>query len=197
LPWLLARLLGLPEAGKTGVYILLGDDPAGLGGLFAYIGESDDVWKRLSQHARPEEADGKDCWDLAIVVTSKDANLTKAHARYLESRFIALAQQAGRCQLDNGTAPPPPLLLPEADVSDMEYFIEQARTVLPVLGVNILRSLAAAPGPPADSPAYGTVLVAAAESPVFELRLRKTLSAQGPVHLTLRDGRRCPGPVGC
>lgn len=176
----LARLLGRPEAGKTGVYILLGDDPAGLGGLFAYIGEGDDVGKRLSQHARPEEAGGKDFWDLAIVVTSKDANLTKAHARYLESRFIALAQQAGRCQLDNGTAPPP-LPLPEADVSDMEYFIEQARIVLPVLGVNILRSPAASPGPPADSPAYGTVSAAAAESPVFELRLRKlniTASAQ-------------------
>jgi hypothetical protein len=41
-------------------------------------------------------------------------NLTKAHARYLESRFIALAQQAGRCRLDNGTAPPL-LPLPEAD----------------------------------------------------------------------------------
>jgi hypothetical protein len=57
--------------------------------------------------------------DLAIVVTSKDANLTKAHARHLESRFIALAQQAARCRLDNGTAPEP-LPLPEADVSDME-----------------------------------------------------------------------------
>jgi hypothetical protein len=103
----LARLLDRPEAGKTGLYILLGDDPAGLGGLLAYIGEGDDVGRRLSQHARPEGTGGKDFWDLAIVVTSKDANLTKAHARYLESRFIAMAQQAARCRLDNGTAPAP------------------------------------------------------------------------------------------
>ena len=35
---------------------------------------------------------------------------------------------------------PLPLPLPEADVSDMEYFIAQASIILPVLGVNILRS---------------------------------------------------------
>ena len=39
------------------------------------------------------------------MLTSKDANLTKAHARYLESRFITLAQQARRSRLTNGTAP--------------------------------------------------------------------------------------------
>ena len=77
------------------------------------------------------------------MLTSKDANLTKAHARYLESRFITLAQQARRSRLINGTAPAP-LPLPEADVSDMEYFIAQAKIILPVLGVNILRSAATA-----------------------------------------------------
>ena len=77
------------------------------------------------------------------MLTSKDANLTKAHARYLESSFIALARQARRSRLVNGTAPPP-LPLPEADVSDMEYFIAQAKIILPVLGVNILRAPATA-----------------------------------------------------
>ena len=104
----LARLLGRSETGKTGVYILLGDDPAGLGGLLPYVGEGNDLGKRLSQHARPEGAGGKDFWDLAIVVTSKDAKVTKAHARHLESRLITLALQAGRCRLENGTAPPLP-----------------------------------------------------------------------------------------
>ena len=93
---------------------------------------------RLRQHARAEEQGGKDFWDRAIVLTSKDANLTKAHARYLESGFIALAQQARRSRLVNGT--PAAASLPEADVSDMEYFIAQAKIILPVLGVNILRA---------------------------------------------------------
>jgi len=128
----LAALLKRPETSRTGIYVLLGDDPESLGGTLAYIGEGDEVRTRLQQHARDEEQGGKDFWDRAIVLTSKDANLTKAHARYLESRCIALAQHARRARLINGTAPPLPPL-PEADESDMEYFIAQAAIILPVL----------------------------------------------------------------
>jgi hypothetical protein len=164
----LAALLKRQETSRTGIYILLGDDPESLGGSLAYIGEGDDVSKRLYQHARAEDQGGKDFWERAIVLTSKDANLTKAHARYLESRFITLAQQARRSRLTNGTAPML-LPLPEADVSDMEYFIAQARIVLPVLGVNILRSAATADGGTAEA----TSVPVPPSSPVFELRLKK------------------------
>ena len=163
----LAALLKRQEASRTGIYLLLGDDPESLGGSLAYIGEGDDVGKRLYQHARSEDQGGKDFWDRAIVLTSKDANLTKAHARYLESRFITLAWQARRARLLNGTSPAP-LPLPEADKSDMEYFIAQAKIILPVLGVNILRSAAAA----ADG-AAAVSAPARASSPVFTLHLKK------------------------
>jgi hypothetical protein len=166
----LAELLKRPEASRTGIYILIGDDPAALGGSLTYIGEGDDVGKRLYQHARHEEQGGKDFWERAVVLTSKDANLTKAHARYLESRFIALAQQASRTKLTNGTAPTP-IMLPEADVSDMEYFIAQAKIVLPVLGVNIFRSASTTgvlEGGQVNAPA-----VSPSSSPVFELRLKR------------------------
>ncbi|QRI79254.1 MULTISPECIES: GIY-YIG nuclease family protein [Rhodococcus] len=164
----LAALLKRPETSRTGIYILLGEDPDSLGGLLTYIGEGDDVSTRLYQHARLEDQRGKDFWDRAVVLTSKDTNLTKAHARYLESRFITLALQASRARLTNATSPPP-ITLPEADVSDMEYFIEQAKIVLPVLGVNIFRS-------PATSPVASSVETAdrrRSESPVFEMTLRK------------------------
>lgn len=165
----LAALLKRPEATRTGIYILLGDDPNSLGGQMAYIGEGDDVSKRLYQHARSEDQNGKDFWDRAIVLTSKDANLTKAHARYLESRFITLALQASRARLTNGTTPPP-IVLPEADVSDMEYFIEQAKIVLPVLGVNIFRS------PKAMTTASTTEAVdPRTDSPLFEMTDRKSV----------------------
>ena len=163
----LAGLLKRPEAFRTGIYLLLGDDPDSLGGSLAYIGEGDDVGKRLYQHARAEDQGGKDFWDRAILLTSKDANLTKAHARYLESRFITLAAQARRSRLINGTAPAL-LPLPEADVSDMEYFISQAKIVLPVLGVNILRSAATA-----DNGGAGAVSGPPAASPVFVLQVKK------------------------
>lgn len=171
----LAALLKRPEATRTGIYILLGDDPDSIGGQMAYIGEGDDVSKRLHQHARSEDQNGKDFWDRAVVLTSKDTNLTKAHARYLESRMIALTLRASRARLTNSTAPPP-IILPEADVSDMEYFIEQAKIVLPLLGVNLLRSRAAGDiaSPRADDRSRGV-------SPVFAMRLKKdgiTASAQ-------------------
>ena len=161
----LAGLLKRPETSRTGVYILIGDDPDRLGRSLAYIGEGDDISKRLYQHARPEAQNGKDFWDRAIVLTSKDSNLTKAHARYLESRFITMAQQSNRAMLINATAPLP-LTLPEADVSDMEYFIAQAKIVLPVLGVNLFRSVASTE---ASSSEVGVPTIAQ-RSPVFELR---------------------------
>ncbi len=167
----LAALLKRPETSRTGIYILLGDDPDSVGGVMAYVGKGDDVGKRLYQHARAEDLGGKDFWERAVVLTSKDANLTKAHARYLESRLIALAGQASRAKLTNGTAPLP-VLLPEADVSDMEYFIEQALIMLPVLGINIFRS-AAARGPRIVTQTGTARIVQAGGSPVFELRHRK------------------------
>lgn len=163
----LAALLKRPEVTRTGIYILLGDDPESLGGQMAYVGEGDDVSKRLYQHARSEDQNGKDFWDRAIVLTSKDTNLTKAHARYLESRLITLALQADRARLINGTTPPP-IVLPEADVSDMEYFIEQTKIVLPVLGVNIFRSPRATST--VTSPDSADTRT---DSPLFEMRLKK------------------------
>ncbi|KQQ25459.1 GIY-YIG nuclease family protein [Frondihabitans sp. Leaf304] len=130
----LPALLRREEARRTGVYLLLGDAPDSVGGLQVYIGEGDDISTRLTNHARE-----KDFWERAVVLTSKDANLTKAHARYLESRFLQIAREAQRSELVNGTAPPL-IALPEGDVSDMEYFITQALIALPVLGVNVLRT---------------------------------------------------------
>jgi len=159
------RLLNRPEARRTGIYILLGDDPESLDGQSAYIGEADVISTRLRQHAHP--ANGKDFWDRVVILTSKDTNLTKAHARYLESRLIELATGAQRATLSNSTAPnlPP---LPESDQSDMEFFIGQAKIVLPILGVNIFRSTAPLP---TDSSQIHSA--ARPESPVFEAKLAK------------------------
>jgi hypothetical protein len=154
----LADLLKRDEAQRTGVYFLLGDDEAVVGDTRCYIGEADIVADRLRYHHRD-----KNFWDRVIVITSKDTNLTKSHGRYLESRLISLARQAGRVTLENGTAPPMPAL-PEADGSDMDYFLSQLQIVLPVLGVNAIRVRPTKPT---------TTAVAATESPVFELRHAK------------------------
>lgn len=124
------------EARRTGVYFLVGPDPEQAGKDRLYIGEGDNVIHRLSHHAKDE---AKDFWSKAVLVISKDANLTKAHVRYLESRLIRTAQSVGRASLTNGTAPPLPSL-PESDQADMEYFLDQVQMVLPVLGFPYLQS---------------------------------------------------------
>lgn len=154
----LADLLKRDEAQRTGVYFLLGDDETALGDTRCYIGEADVVADRLRHHNRDSN---KDFWDRVVVVTSKDTNLTKSHGRYLESRLISLAKQAGRVTLENSTAPPVPAL-PEADASDMDYFLSQLQIVLPVLGVNAIRVRPTKP--PSAAVADST------ESPVFRLR---------------------------
>jgi hypothetical protein len=148
----LADLLKRDEAQRTGAYLLLGEDESAIENTRCYIGEADAVADRLRYHQRD-----KDFWDRVVVITSKDANLTKAHGRYLESRLISLASAAGRVSLENSTAPPLPAL-PEADASDMDYFVSQLQIVLPVLGVNAIRvptaAVRQAAGEPNDSPVF-------------------------------------------
>lgn len=143
----LSELIQRPEVMRTGVYFLVGPDVGDGVGTQVYIGETDDAAQRLKEHNRPEDKGGKDFWERVCVVTSKDANLTKGHIKYLESRLIKIARAAGRCELRNGTDH---LYanLPEADKSDMEFFVEQILTLLPVLGFAFLRSMpkVAAPG---------------------------------------------------
>lgn len=131
----LADLAKREEPRRTGVYFLVGPDPRNPSRDCVYIGEGDCVLTRLANH---DKDDMKDFWTRTVVVTSKDENLTKAHARYLESRLIQMAHDANRAQVGNGTAPPVPPL-PEADVADMEYFLEQVVMILPVLGFSFLQ----------------------------------------------------------
>ena len=85
----------------------------------------------------------KDFWDEVIIITSKDANPTSAHVRYLESRLVRIAKTVGRVSLENVQGPTGGADLPEADASDMDYFIEQVRILMPVLGYDIFRGRAA------------------------------------------------------
>lgn len=163
----LPKFLTRPEVSRTGVYLLYGQDTVNADTVMLYIGESDNVGARLKQHNQEGK---KDYWERTCIITSKDQNITKAHARYLESRLIGIAKAAGRAQVDNNTTPPP-VALPEADQSDMEYFIDQIRLVLPVLGLEFFRG---SPRPSTDSGSdnNGSEIIGA--GPKFELSIKKT-----------------------
>ena len=162
----LPAFLQRSELDRTGIYFLTGPEPEDPDMLCVYIGESDNVRKRLIQHSKDIN---KDFWERTCVVTSKDQNITKAHARYLEARLIAIANGAGTASVVNGTAPPP-VALPEADSSDMEFFIDQLRLILPVLGFEFLRQYK--PAAKASSEAANT-LDDRSGSPIFRLTSKK------------------------
>jgi hypothetical protein len=117
------------ELKRAGVYVLWG--PSESGQLpRVYVGEGDAVLQRLDEHART-----KDFWTHAVVFTSKDQNLNKAHVQHLEARLVALAGEAKRAELDNGNVPQRPALS-EADVADAEGFLADLLLCLPVVGVS-------------------------------------------------------------
>lgn len=138
---------------RTGLYILSGPSEDNLNRERVYIGESDNVFKRLVQH---EKSENKDFWNRAVLVVSKDENLTKSHVRYLESRLIDIAKQSQRAELDNTTAPDTKSL-PESEEADMEFFLDQVLLILPILGFTFTKpSLSSGEGP--KDPSEGSPL---------------------------------------
>ena len=127
----LVAVLGREEARRPGIYFLL-DEAAEAALPTLYIGESDNVAGRIKAH------DGQREFGRVAIVTSKDANLTKAHVLYLESRMIELREGIGRVIVANGRASEI-RSLPESDRADMEYFVQQLELVLPVIGFDVLR----------------------------------------------------------
>ena len=120
------------EIDQAGVYFLVGTD-AQSNKPKAYIGEAEDVGKRLKQQRE------KEFWVQVIVFVSKDENLTKSHIRYLEGRLIEDAAKIGRFELENDQTSG--AKLPEADREDMEVFLTRISQLLPVLGCDILTPL--------------------------------------------------------
>lgn len=117
---------------SPGIYVLMGDDPDETFEGMAYVGEAEDVGKRLASH---QNDDSKDFWTDTVVFTSKDAALNKAHIRYLESRLISLAHDVKRVRLANGTQPSPPPMS-HADRAEAEGFLAEVLAIFPVLGVS-------------------------------------------------------------
>ncbi|MCB9869690.1 MAG: GIY-YIG nuclease family protein [Planctomycetes bacterium] len=126
---LLTDKRGRPEFLRTGVYILVGTpEPGGLPTI--NVGQTDEIRTRLTQHQR------KDFWDRAVFFTSKDGSLNRAHVLYLEARLLKLAREAKRAILDNEQLPEPPGLT-EAEQADVDGFLEDILSVLPVVGLNV------------------------------------------------------------
>jgi predicted GIY-YIG superfamily endonuclease len=123
------QALARPEAGRPGVYLLVGDVE---GETHLYVGETDEIKTRITTHAAQ-----KDWWSTAILITSSGEPLNKAHARYLESRLHSDATRLRKIALDNDKSPTESTLS-EAAMAHMDDFLENIYLVLPALRFDFL-----------------------------------------------------------
>src|SRR5690625_257960 len=129
------KIINRDEFNSPGVYCLKGDPLDDAYEEKIYIGEAENIKVRIKQHLSSPDKDFKEL----IFFVSKDEWLTKTQIKYLESRLIQLAIEAKTAQIDNGNIPSLPTLH-EADISDMEYFLEQIKLILPIMGFKFLNA---------------------------------------------------------
>ncbi len=117
------------EAIRPGIYFLIGN-AVETGEPSIYIGEAEEVAKRLKQHL------SKEFWNQVVAFVSKDENLTKAHIKYLEGKLIDIGNKAGKGIIQNNQSSG--ARLPESDQAEMDIFLERILKLLPVMGTSLL-----------------------------------------------------------
>lgn len=132
---MLSAFLARAEASQVGIYILFGENDAGV--QQAYIGQSGNVGGRLSQHNN-----NKDFWTRAVAVVSLTNNWTQTHVAYLEWLCIQQALSADRYALENGNGGAKPFT-PEALEADCQEVFDTLRILLTTLGHPIFEQLTA------------------------------------------------------
>ena len=113
------------ESSRPGVYFLIGNDIE-TGEPSAYVGEAEEVAKRLKQHL------SKEFWNQVVAFVSKDENLTKAHIKYLEGKLIEIGMRAAKGVIQNNQGSG--ARLPESDQAEMDIFLDRILKLLPVMG---------------------------------------------------------------
>lgn len=123
------------EYKRPGVYFLKAPSNNSNYNEKIYIGEGEDVSARLKKHL----VDSNKEFDECIVFIGKDEMLTKAHIKYLETKLIQLSLEYGNVEVENIQQSNKLTSLPEADQSDMDYFLEQIKIILPTVEFNCFR----------------------------------------------------------
>ena len=126
-----------PEIERPGVYVLIGADETEPGRLLGYIGESEGVGGRLATHSADS---ARSFWNDTVVLVSKDENLTKSHARYVEASLIRAVSDNPRWTLPNANRPSNDAgKLPLPDRVAMDEFIDQTKTLVGARGWDLFQ----------------------------------------------------------
>lgn len=117
-------LLKTDACSKYGVYLLLSQD-------MVYIGQSFDLSKRINQHLS-----GKNWWESAVILTTKDDSLTHSDIDYLENVLIDKAFKIERLDCDNKKKGNPPKVDKFRKVV-LEQYLEEALFLMQLIGINV------------------------------------------------------------
>jgi hypothetical protein len=119
----------IDELSVPGVYFLLKESNSEIIKNI-YIGEADEVNKRLNNHFTQ-----KDWWDDFIIFISKDTSLTKAHVRWLENKLFEIAKSNPSTIIVENNVIPSGSKLPASDIDDMNEFLDNLIFILDNLGI--------------------------------------------------------------
>ena len=112
----------------AGIYFLFGYQGSK---NFVYVGEAEDVYRRLTQHT-PEK--DRFIWDTAVVfIATGDGVLDKAKIKYLENRLYSIIKSENSYILWNKNKPTKSKISKPSENS-MESAIDKIKLVIPVLG---------------------------------------------------------------
>ena len=117
---------------KPGVYFLIGHNDEDKETV--YIGEAEDVYKRLIQHQE------KDFWTESLVFISKDENLNKAHIKHLEFLLHNEATEANRYEVFNTNIPTKPSIS-ESEIAVMSELATNLKLLVGALGFRIFEKI--------------------------------------------------------
>jgi len=117
------------ELGVPRIYFLTSKSKLGIH-TEIYIGEADEVNKRINNHFSQKE-----WWDNFIIFISKDSNLTKAHVRFLEKAVYEIAKQNLTTLNIRNLSEPSGSKLPASDIDDMDDYLENMIFILKNLGI--------------------------------------------------------------
>lgn len=118
---------------KPGVYILVGHIDADDDLPTLYIGQSDELHRRIESHYQ-----NKDFWNWGVVfVSTSGSGLNRAHITWLEYALIERAQKANRCRMNNNATPSEPTLS-ESEKADTRAFFREILQILPLAGLRAL-----------------------------------------------------------
>ncbi len=130
----LTNILTRDEFENPGVYILKSIPDDSIYTEKIYVGEAENLKIRIKQHLADPD---KEEFNEFIGFISTNSSLTKSHIKYLESKIIALTKEAKTSDIVNRTTPSLPSL-PEANISDLDYFLDFIKLTLPIVNIKAL-----------------------------------------------------------